>query len=385
MRTIDVSGEKPVPVADPGAAPMLQWVKIADLAIDDAFQRPLGPRNWSAIRKIAAEFSWSRFSPVFCAPIAGGRFSVIDGQHRAHAAALCGFDAVPAQIVQMAGPEQARAFAAINGAVTKVTLPQIYRAALAAGAPWAVEADATLREAGCRLLPYNKSSKELKPGEVTSVKHVRRWIEAGQTGAVRIALGALARSTGGLENVEFWRTNVLCALVDVTAVRDWLTEDLLVELLDRVDLHEMIGEAEDRARKGRRAGVNMSVRELIADKLGVRLDVLTGRAEEEKPAGADLVVAARPSPAKTVLAIAAAAAAVPAAPVQAFREGDWSAADDHRLLHETAMGKSDGRIAHVLSRRPPEIRARRDALLAEFGGDIGRALKGLTPVAAAAG
>lgn len=55
--------------AVPGPAPMLQWIEIKDLVIDEAYQRDLTPRNWAAIRRIAANFKWSRFSPVFCAPV----------------------------------------------------------------------------------------------------------------------------------------------------------------------------------------------------------------------------------------------------------------------------------------------------------------------------
>jgi hypothetical protein len=66
---------------------MLQWLALDRLVIDDAYQRPLLPGTWKSIEKIAANFQWSRFSPVLVAPIAGGLFAVIDGQHRVHAAA----------------------------------------------------------------------------------------------------------------------------------------------------------------------------------------------------------------------------------------------------------------------------------------------------------
>ena len=86
-RSIEVSHLPPVVPVDQ-AAPMLAWIKIADLAIDDDYQRPLNPGNWLAIRKIAEAFRWGRFGPVLVSPIEAGRFAVIDGQHCCHAAAL---------------------------------------------------------------------------------------------------------------------------------------------------------------------------------------------------------------------------------------------------------------------------------------------------------
>src|SRR5690606_16959607 len=74
-----------------------------------------------------------RFAPVLCAPIEGGLYSIIDGQHRVHAAAMCGVEAVPCQIVQIDKQEQAASFAAVNGNVTKITAFNLLKAALAAG------------------------------------------------------------------------------------------------------------------------------------------------------------------------------------------------------------------------------------------------------------
>lgn len=137
LRPVCIEKQSPVGDVDPGAAPMLQWLPISSLVVDDGYQRDLKAGNWKAIRRIAAAFSWSRFSPVFVAPVEGGLYAIIDGQHRTHAAALVGIDTVPCQIVQMDPREQAASFAAINGLVTKVTIWNIYKAALAAGEAWA--------------------------------------------------------------------------------------------------------------------------------------------------------------------------------------------------------------------------------------------------------
>ena len=123
--------DRPADVA-PGSAPQLAWLDIASLVVDESYQRDLKPQGWRAIRTIAAHFRWSMFSPVFVAPVEGGLYAIIDGQHRTHAAAICGFSQVPCQIVQMTRTEQAAAFAAVNGTVTQVSAGQIFKAALAA-------------------------------------------------------------------------------------------------------------------------------------------------------------------------------------------------------------------------------------------------------------
>ena len=130
MRHIEtIDNDRPHAV-NPGAPPMLDWIEIDKLVVDEDYQRELKKANWAAIRRIASCFRWSRFSPVFVAPVEGGKFAIIDGQHRTHAAAICGFKTVPCQIVQMSKDEQAASFAAVNGMVTKITSLQLFKAAL---------------------------------------------------------------------------------------------------------------------------------------------------------------------------------------------------------------------------------------------------------------
>ena len=189
-RSIEVSHLPPVVPVDQ-AAPMLAWIKIADLAIDDDYQRPLNPGNWLAIRKIAEAFRWGRFGPVLVSPIEAGRFAVIDGQHRCHAAALCGFESVPCMVVHLSQAEQASSFAWVNGNVTRMTVHQIYRAGLAAGEPWAERCQWAVEQAGCQLATSNPSAKDRKPRVVYCVGMVRRFVARGHSEALRAGLAAI--------------------------------------------------------------------------------------------------------------------------------------------------------------------------------------------------
>lgn len=192
-RAVDIAHRAPV-AADPGPAPMLQWLRVSDLVIDEDYQRPLGRKNWDSIQRIAENFHWSRFGPVLVAPVEGGRFAVIDGQHRVHAAAICGFDQVPAMVVTVAKAEQSRAFAWVNTQMIRVSVYQVYKADLAGGEDWAVRAHAAVSAAGCLLLTYHPSAKDKQPGWVPCVGLIRNLIKAGMDEAITAGLSALTQT-----------------------------------------------------------------------------------------------------------------------------------------------------------------------------------------------
>lgn len=240
MRAIDI-GTNPHVIHAPGAtgeAPELVWIKVADLVIDDSYQRPLGAENWTAIRKIAAGFHWGRFSPIVVAPLGGGRYALIDGQHRAHAAKLCGIEAVPAMSVRLTQAEQAAAFAAINGNVIAMSAFHIYRAALAAGEPWAVQARDAVTRGQCVLMDYNKSGKDKRAREIYCVTLIRRLIEGGQAEVVSRGLLALSRSNGSYP--ETFTAGVLGPWLDIVAqMGASFSDEALSAFVDAEDLVEL--------------------------------------------------------------------------------------------------------------------------------------------------
>jgi len=190
FRTIDVAGFDACQLIEQ-PAPMLQWVPIADLVIDGAYQRDLGRQNLAAIRKIASDFRWSRFAPVLVAPVDGGRFAIIDGQHRTHAAKVCGIKSVPAMIVQIDPAEQASAFAFVNSATTKITPHHIYNAGLAAKEAWAVNMKEAVEAGGCDLRMSNASTAQKKPGQIYCIGLIRDIEKRGYLSALTTVLKGL--------------------------------------------------------------------------------------------------------------------------------------------------------------------------------------------------
>lgn len=248
FRAVEIDGRARVAPADQ-AAPILDWVRIDRLRIDDRYQRPLGPQNWKAIEAIAAEFRWSRFAPVLLAPLPDGLFAVIDGQHRAHAAAICGYESVPAMVVPMTMAEQASGFAAVNGRVIKVTAHQVYRAALAAGEGWAVRCNDLVELAGCRLMAYKGSAAAKKAGEIYCVQLVRDLVARGHAEALRIGLTALrAYDTTG--RVPLWSDYILRPWLSALTDRPNALRLDLVAFLQANDLYKILNAAHQARLRG---------------------------------------------------------------------------------------------------------------------------------------
>lgn len=274
MRPIDVSNRTPPKPSDPGPAPMLQWIKITDLVVDDTYQRDLKLDNWTRIRRIADRFKWSRFSPVFVAPVAGGKFAIIDGQHRTHAAALCGHEQVPCQVVQMSREEQAASFAAVNGMVTKVTGFNILRAAIVAREGWALAASKVCADAGCTLMTANASTESKKPGEIYPIALIKKMVGDGHGRTVTKVLDAIRRSEFGDDAIAY-SNEVLKPFFGAVAERKWLLSPAvdLAPFCDQFDIWKCLDDAAEFVKRRRREGVvGISRYDIAAADIGVALD-----------------------------------------------------------------------------------------------------------------
>lgn len=216
MRAIVVDGmARPAP-RDPGPEPQLGLLSIDRLVVDPEYQREIKADGRKAIERIASKFEWTKFSTVVVAPVSGGRYAIIDGQHRTHAAALIGATAVPCQIVQLDRAGQAAAFAAINGNTTKVTTWSIYKAALAAGEAWAESCRRVCETAGCRLMTFNRATKDKDGGEIYAVTTIRDLIERHGERVVAIALGAYRKSVYG-DLALAWNNTYVTAWISAVA------------------------------------------------------------------------------------------------------------------------------------------------------------------------
>lgn len=249
----------PIGIADQ-PSPMLDWIEISRMVIDDTYQRPINFGGMRTIKAIAANFRWSCFTPVLLAPIEGGQFAVIDGQHRVHAALLCGIKSVPAMVVPIAATEQAAAFVAVNTARTAMSSFNKYKAGLAAGEAWAVACDSAVTDAGCRLMRFHPSSQNKKPGEVYCVGLIRAMVEGGHARAVTTALTAVsALDEGGTSAVLLYSDWLLNPLIKVVAEFPDLSAATLTAILHRKRPFTVIETAE-RLAKAEKLATGATVR-----------------------------------------------------------------------------------------------------------------------------
>lgn len=173
--------------ADIGPAPELAWVDVGLIDVDGNYQRPLKPR---LVEKILAGFEWRKFGAIVLSRQSGGRFTVVEGQHRWKAASLHpAVFKVPAVIVDHAGTDgEAQAFIAINRDRMAVTSIEQYWAGLTAGDGRAQAIAAVLKAAGCDVVPENGY---YRPHLTNAVAALGRCLERYGEGATRRALVAV--------------------------------------------------------------------------------------------------------------------------------------------------------------------------------------------------
>lgn len=255
FRTIDLGGRDIAAPHAPRPRPVLDWLPIRDLIIDTTYQRDLGKHGWARVTRIARHFDWNRFSPCLVAPAEGvpGKWAIIDGQHRTHAARMAGEIEVPCLVTDMARVEQARAFSWVNGEITQMSPMQVYKAALQAREDWALRMEAACSAAGVRLLTYAKPPGAKKPREIMSIGLLRGHIEKGRDAAITAALRGLATSRRG-DDRWYWSDTVVAALIGVVVQHPGLSARDIALFLGDHDLQRTSARVEQLLRDPKYVG-----------------------------------------------------------------------------------------------------------------------------------
>jgi hypothetical protein len=196
----------------PGPAPFLEWIETEKLVVDSTYQRDIGRRGATNVVQIAENFDWSKFAPVIVAPVEGGQFAIVDGQHRTTAALLRGQKKVPCQVVQADRAKQAAAYAAVNGNITKTTAQQLYHAKLAAGDTEALAIAEVCATANVEIVRRNLIQSELKPGQTQAVSAIRRCYTLYGRDTLITALQCITQTADG--NAGFVRATIIEALCE---------------------------------------------------------------------------------------------------------------------------------------------------------------------------
>src|SRR3984885_15741039 len=218
MRLITTEGFVKPKAISAGAAPMLQWLKVADLIVDPAYQRPIIGNGRRNVEQIARTFSWSCFAPVVVSPVEGGKFAIIDGQHRTTSAAILGFDSVACQVVIAAREEQAAAFKAINGTTTPISRMALHAAALVASEPWAIQLAHVCACAEVELLRYPVPTDKQAPGQTMAVGAIAQCLKRYGEATLITALQCVTQTSNNQPGALSARTiKALCEVPRTSA------------------------------------------------------------------------------------------------------------------------------------------------------------------------
>ncbi|QIR85035.1 DUF6551 family protein [Paracoccus sp. AK26] len=188
-------------------------VPVESLVIDRLYQRALSAKGRSTVARIISDFSWLKFGAISVSHH-DGKLAVIDGQHRAIAAAAIGINHVPAlvSLADASGAAEADAFVGINDVRTTVTPVDKFRAKVAAGDPQAVELADILRELDIStdIVP----GTPLRPRQTRSISALYKLIKAHGRGIVFTSLEILL--DGQEDNPEALSSLNIQAVAEVT-------------------------------------------------------------------------------------------------------------------------------------------------------------------------
>jgi ParB-like nuclease domain len=197
----------------PGPAPFLEWIEIEKLVVDDTYQREIGRRGTMNVHQISENFDWSKFAPVIVAPVEGGQFAIVDGQHQTTAAILRSQKKVPCQVVQADRAKQAAAYAAVNGNITKTTAQQLYHAKVAAGDKDALRLAEVCAAAGVEIVRRSLVQSQIKVGQTQAVGALSRCLTLYGRDTLITSLQCITQTADG--NAGFVRSTIVEALCEV--------------------------------------------------------------------------------------------------------------------------------------------------------------------------
>lgn len=179
-----------------GAPPTLEWVGLAQLNIDDRYQRGLTVKSEGMIRKIARFWDWGLCQPLACARREDGSVWVVDGQHRLNAAKLRGDIPHLPCVVQRheTVADEAAAFVALNQMRRPLTPIDLFKAALASGDETARKISDIITGAGLTLANHQTL---WKPGIISNISGIEEAYRKYGAPPVSAALVALAEAFPG--------------------------------------------------------------------------------------------------------------------------------------------------------------------------------------------
>ena len=232
------------PAPRQGAVSQLEWRPLDLLVVDETYQRSISSvTSRKNIKAIVEHFDWRKFSPVVISPVVGGLYAIVDGQHRATAALMCGHDQVPCMIVIADRQQQAEIFRAVSGQVTVVSQTQIFKAAIAAEDGEALRVKRVAGEAGVVVLTYHPSAALVKVNETAALRAVMAALSTYGDRTTRVALQALrtAAERSGDRQLNTMNIAVTTSILDER--KEWRDRDDVDRIFAGFDFPGMMRDA----------------------------------------------------------------------------------------------------------------------------------------------
>ena len=191
-----------VPGVPPTGMPIFEFIKPTDLFVDPAYQRSIGERGLSQIRRIIEGFDWAKFKPPICAYAeheGATVLKVLDGQHTAIAAASNpNIPEIPVMIVEAEDTAaQAKAFIGQNTQSLRVTNLQLHQAAIAAADEDALTLELTCTASNVKLLRNPNSYTGDGSRQTIAVKQIEALIARRGRVVARQVLETIANAERG--------------------------------------------------------------------------------------------------------------------------------------------------------------------------------------------
>lgn len=233
----------------------LDWLPVAAMEVDPAYQRQIGKRGGKMVRDLAAGWDWSRCGAIVVAPAAtGDGWAVIDGQHRMLAARAAGIEELPCVITgEDFTPGQARAFLGVNDTRQRVTTGARHVAAVAAGDPDAVALQQVLNAAGVTV--ETRDGYRPGPRSTSAVMRLRKYMQRHGAGVLEDALRLMVAAIPADSEESLTAQTIEGVCLVVARLREAeLGEERLAKVLAETDLRGLTDNANAIAvREGRKA------------------------------------------------------------------------------------------------------------------------------------
>jgi hypothetical protein len=176
---------------------------VADLVVDETYQRPLDPGK---VYRIATNFDPDAFGVIVINRRDTGETAIIDGGHRVAALYDMGWDDQKVQAVIHQGltvAEEARIYAILNKERTKPKATDIFRADVTAGFPDALEVQSVLDKHGLKVVNSPKARG------IRSIGTCRRLHKIGGTELLDKVLTSMIKAFGDDDPTNFYHDLML--------------------------------------------------------------------------------------------------------------------------------------------------------------------------------